>query len=30
MARALMDRAERQISKAGVKVIVDVDPIDML
>jgi primosomal protein N' (replication factor Y) len=30
MARALMDRAERSISKAGVKVVVDVDPVDML
>ena len=30
LARALMDRVERPISKAGVKVVVDVDPIDML
>jgi primosomal protein N' (replication factor Y) len=30
MARALMDRVERPVSKTGVKVIVDVDPVDML
>jgi primosomal protein N' (replication factor Y) len=30
LTRAMMDRAERGISRAGVKVVVDVDPIDML
>jgi primosomal protein N' (replication factor Y) len=30
LTRALMERAERPSSKAGVKVVVDVDPIDML
>ncbi len=30
LTRALMDKAERSIAKAGVKVVVDVDPVDML
>jgi len=30
LTRAIMDRAERTVRRAGVKVIVDVDPVDML
>jgi primosomal protein N' (replication factor Y) len=30
LTRAMMDRAKRGISRTGVKVVVDVDPIDML